>query len=162
QFKMADTDNNGYLDAKEAAASPLFRNIFKAMDTDGDGMLYEKEMVAYLDKVEELQRAVRDGCVTLALSDRGSGVFDMLDRARDGGLSVRELRAAPELIQKLDRDGDGCLSRGEIPRNFELRVRRGPAGGFDTGNVVVVAKSTLALGDPTPSDRGAGPKWFRK
>src|SRR5262249_42228837 len=34
QFRQADKDGNGYIDAKEASASPLFRNTFKAMDRD--------------------------------------------------------------------------------------------------------------------------------
>lgn len=162
QFKMADTDNNGYLDEKEAAKNPLFRNIFKALDTDGDGMLFEKEMVAYVDKIEELQRAVREGCVTLALSDRGSGIFDQMDRDHDGRLSVREIRDAVSLIKTLDRDGDGLLALAEVPRSLEARLRPGPAGnGADFGNVVVVAKSIL-LGDSSASEKTAGPIWFRK
>ncbi len=162
QFKMADADNNGYLDEKEAMKSPLFRNIFKALDADGDGMLFEKEMVAYVDKVEDLQRAVRQGCVTLALSDRGSGVFDLMDRDHDGRLSVRELRDAVELIAKLDRDGDQKLDGVEIPRKYEMRVRLGPSGsGADFGNVVVIAKGRI-MGDSSAPDKGVGPIWFRK
>jgi Ca2+-binding EF-hand superfamily protein len=161
QFKMADTDNNGYLDAKEAEASPLFRGLFKAMDTDGDGMLYEKEMVAYLDKLEDVQKAVREGCVTLSMSDRGSGLFEMLDKDHDGRLSVREMRGAPDLLKTLDKDGDGCLARSEVPRQFELRVRRGPAAGSDFGNVFVVS-ARFNGGDRGPADKGVGPAWFRK
>jgi Ca2+-binding EF-hand superfamily protein len=162
QFKMADADNNGYLDEKEAAKNPLFRNIFKALDTDGDGMLFEKEMVAYVDKVEDLQRAVREGCVTLAISDRGSGIFDQIDLDHDGRLSVRELRGAVNLIKTLDRDGDGLLAIAEVPRSLEARVRPGPAGsGSDFGNVVVIAKSIM-LGDSAAPETKAGPIWFRK
>jgi Ca2+-binding EF-hand superfamily protein len=162
QFKMADTDNNGYLDEKEAMASPIFRNLFKAMDADGDGMLYEKEMVAYLDKIEDLQKAVREGCVTLALSDKGSGLFDLLDKDKDGRLSVREMRAAPDLLKVLDRDGDGFISRSEAPRQFEMRVRRGPASGGDFGNVVVFAGKSYGSAGPGGPNRTAGPLWFRK
>src|SRR5262249_15830016 len=107
QFKMADTDNNGYLDAKEAEAHPLFRSLVKALGTDGDGMLYEKEMVAYLDKLEDVQKAVREGCVTLTLNDRGSGLFELLDRDHDGRLSVREMQAAPELLKAIAHADDG-------------------------------------------------------
>jgi len=161
-FKMADTDNNGYLDEKEAKASPFFRDIFKALDADGDGMLYEKEMVAYLDKVEEIQKSVQTGCVTLAFSDSGNGLFDMLDRNRDGRLSVRELRGAVDLLKDLDRNGDGSLERTEIPHKYELRVRRGPANSTnDFNNVVVVAKS-YGTPNPQPVKKGAGPLWFRK
>lgn len=161
-FKQADTDNNGYLDEKEAMASPIFRDVFKALDTDGDGMLYEKEMIAALDKVEELQKAVQTGCVTLALSDKGNGLFDLLDKDHDGRLSVRELRGAVDLIKMLDRDGDGLFARNELPHKFEMRVRQGPAGsGNDNGNVVVVARS-FSLSTQPAADKGVGPVWFRK
>jgi Ca2+-binding EF-hand superfamily protein len=159
-FKMADTDGNGYLDAKEAEASPAFRGLFKAFDTDGDGMLYEKEMVAYLDKLEDVQKAVREGCVTLTMNDKGSGLFDLLDTDHDGRLSVREMRGAPELL-KLSRSGDGCLTRADVPRHFEMRVRRGPAAGSDFGNVFVVSARINGF-DNGPTDKGVGPLWFRK
>src|SRR5258705_3620039 len=98
-------------------------------------------MVAYLDKIEELQKAVQTGCVTLSLSDQGNGLFDLIDRNRDGRLSVRELRGAAEVLKTLDKDGDGFISRSEIPRKFEMRVRQGPTGASDDfGRVVVVAK----------------------
>src|SRR5262249_53543806 len=79
QFKAADTDNNGYLDMKEAEANPLFRNTFKLMDRDGDGKLFEKEMVAYLDSVQEFQNRAAQCCVTLNVTDGGRGLFDLLD-----------------------------------------------------------------------------------
>jgi Ca2+-binding EF-hand superfamily protein len=161
QFKQADTDNNGYLDAKEAEASPLFRGLFKAMDTDGDGMLYEKEMVAYLDKLEDVQKAVREGCVTLTLNDRGSGLFELLDKDHDGRLSVREMRAAPELLKALAHAEGDSLARSEVPRRFEARVRRGPAGGGADFGIVVVSARLNGMGDAAP-DKGVGPKWFRK
>jgi Ca2+-binding EF-hand superfamily protein len=161
QFKMADMDNNNYLDEKEAKQNPLFSNIFKALDADGDGMLYEKEMVAYLDKLEELQKAVREGCVTLTLNDKGSGLFELIDANRDNRLSVREMRNAAELIQKLDRNSDANLARTEVPRNYEARVRPGPSGGGDFGAVVVVARG-MALGGTPAVDTGPGPKWFKK
>jgi Ca2+-binding EF-hand superfamily protein len=161
QFKAADNDNNGYLDQKEANNNRLFQSLFKALDGDGDGNLYERELVAYIDKIEEMQKAIQTGCVTLALSDRGSGLFELLDRDKDNRLSVREMRQAVELTAKLDLNDDGQLARGEVPRNFEMRVRPGPAGnlgGLD--QVLVVARGGMP-GNPIP-ERGAGPMWFRK
>ena len=37
--------------------SRVFRNLFKAMDRDGDGKLFEKEVIAYLDAMQDLQSA---------------------------------------------------------------------------------------------------------
>ena len=44
------------MDAAEARASPLFRNLFKLMDRDGDGKLFRKEVIAFLDEMEALQK----------------------------------------------------------------------------------------------------------
>jgi Ca2+-binding EF-hand superfamily protein len=161
QFKMADADNNGYLDKREAERSPFFRGLFAVMDRDGDGKLYEKEMIAYLDQVAKFRKMVLKGCVSLVLRDEGKGLFDMIDVDGDGRLSVRELRNAAKVLMKLDQDGDGKVAANEVPRNFRGAFELGAAG---------VAPTSLAFavtidgggGPPPPAARTKGPLWFRK
>jgi Ca2+-binding EF-hand superfamily protein len=160
-FKEADRDNNGYLDKEEAAKSPIFASLFRAMDRDGDGKLFEKEVVEYLEKIQELQSEASVSCASLNVSDQGKGLFDFLDTNKDGRLSVRELRDAVKLVEQLDRDGDGAISRNEVPRSYQLNVRLGPvaSGGFARGVVFVSGAGGPA---PTPPAPTAGPLWFRK
>jgi Ca2+-binding EF-hand superfamily protein len=162
QFKAADTDNNGYLDMMEAQRSPFFRNTFKLMDRDGDGKLFEKEMLEYVDAMLDLQVRAQAAVASLTISDEGKGLFDLIDTNRDGRLSVREMRQAVRLLEQLDRDGDGAISRSEIPRSYQLSVQRGPAG-FDGGGPrrVIVANGRVVNGRPAP-EPNAGPLWFRK
>jgi Ca2+-binding EF-hand superfamily protein len=161
QFKAADRDNNGYLDRSEAMQSPFFRNTFKLMDRDGDGKLFEKELVAYLDKVEVLQEAAQKSCVSLTVADQGRGLFDVLDTNRDGRLGVRELRQAGKLLARLDRDGDGKISRNEIPRSYQVNLRQGASGNFG-GDFVVAFAPGGGMQEPPRPEPSAGPLWFRK
>lgn len=159
QFAAVDTDGNGYLDETEARRGP-FNMSFKAMDADGDGKLYLKEMLAWFAARKELRDKANAVCVTLALSDQGKGVFDLLDTDRDGRLSVRELRNAPRLLRELDHDEDGALSVGEVPRRFQVGARRGPANsGFGDRVVAFAGRPGVARPAPTPT---RGPLWFRK
>ncbi|HZY87962.1 MAG TPA: EF-hand domain-containing protein [Gemmataceae bacterium] len=163
QFKAADRDGNGYLDEKEALASPFFRGIFKAMDRDGDGKLFEKEMLAYLDTMKELQAAAQKSFASLHVSDQGRGLFDLLDTNRDGRLGLREMRQMPKLLDRLDRDGDGALSRPEIPRSYRANFRQGPVAngnGFN-GRAVFVVNRMGGRG-PARQAPARGPKWFQK
>jgi Ca2+-binding EF-hand superfamily protein len=159
QFKAADTDNNGYLDEKEAKANPLFAGTFKLMDRDGDGMLYEKEVIAYLDKIEDLQTRALESCAALNVSDQGKGLFDLLDANRDGQLGLRELRQAAKLLESLDLDKDGFISRAEIPKSFQLAVSRGPAGGIN--GPFRIATPAVLPGQPRQVP-ARGPVWFQK
>jgi Ca2+-binding EF-hand superfamily protein len=162
QFKNLDAGDKGYLTMDEANSSPFFRGVFKQMDRDGDGKLTAKEMIAYFDAIEDLQKTARTSCVALSVSDQGRGLFGLIDTDHDGRLSVRELRQMPKLIAQLDRDGDGCLSRGEIPRNFTLNVRQGPAVSVDplAGRVVKVAR--FPGDEPPRPERREGPLWHRR
>jgi Ca2+-binding EF-hand superfamily protein len=162
QFRAADTDGNGYLDMKEAQASPFFRDTFKLMDTDGDGKLFEKEMLAYLDTMLELQAKALTSIASLSASDQGRGLFDLMDTDRDGRLSVREIRNAVKLVEQLDRDGDGCISKNEIPRSYQITLGQGPLGGGG-GPVRFVAVGGFPgrRGRPAPPPT-AGPLWFRR
>jgi Ca2+-binding EF-hand superfamily protein len=161
QFSMADRDNNGYLDEKEAMQSPFFRNTFKLMDRDGDGKLYKKEVLAFLDAMEKLQKQAMASIVSLKVSDQGRGLFDLLDTDRDGRLSVRELRQLPKLLDRLDRDRKGYLSRTDIPRNYRVDLVQGPSytDGFGNRFVVRLARVTQPKRAVKPTK---GPLWFRK
>jgi Ca2+-binding EF-hand superfamily protein len=163
QFKMADRDNNGYLDKEEARQSPFYRGLFQVMDRDGDGMLYEKEVIAYLDRLEHLQSAAGKSCVSLNVVPQGSGLFDLLDTNHDKRLGLRELRQMGKLIAQLDRDGDGQVGRDEVPRIFRLGVHQGLNGtGLGAGQrVFVVANGGMMNNTPVP-EPSAGPVWFRK
>jgi Ca2+-binding EF-hand superfamily protein len=163
QFKIADKDNNGYVDETEAKGNPVFRGLFKAMDRDGDGKLYEKEVIAYLDQYQDLQTRATASCVTLVLSDQGRGLFDLLDVNRDGRLSVREMRGAVKLLAELDRAGKGYLTQADIPRLYQLTLRRGlvEPGGV---NQAAALKALYGGSDRAEAERGPtrGPLWFRK
>jgi Ca2+-binding EF-hand superfamily protein len=164
EFKRADRDNNGYLDMAEAMRSPLYRNVFKVMDRDGDGMLFEKEVLAYLDVYQDLQSAARASCATVGVTSEGKGLFEMLDTNGDGRLSVRELRNAVKLLAELDRDGDGMLSRMEIPRCTTATFRAGPPSGDQTPQRTVVfdAATGRRMGTRPQAPPARGPEWFRK
>jgi Ca2+-binding EF-hand superfamily protein len=163
QFKMADRDNNGYLDKEEARQSPFYRSLFEVMDRDGDGMLYQKEVIAYLDSLERLQTAAGNACVSLDVVPQGSGLFDLLDTNHDKRLSVRELRQMGKLIAQLDRDGDGQVGRDEVPRVFRLGVHAGLNGsGFGAGQRVFVVSNGMVMNNTPIPEPTAGPVWFRK
>jgi Ca2+-binding EF-hand superfamily protein len=159
QFKAADTDGNGYIDRTEAQRSPFFANMFSVFDRDGDGKIFEKEMLAYVDEVESLQAKAHASMASLEIADQDKGLFDLLDTNRDGRLSVRELRNAVQLIDSLDRDGDGHISRAEIPRNYLLRLHLGPLG---FAQPISMRARLIRGGGGLPPEPTAGPLWFRK
>ena len=163
-FKAADLDKNGYLDMSEAMRSPLYRNLFKLMDRDGDGKLFEKEVLAYLDAYQDLQSAARFSCATVGITSEGKGLFEMLDTDGDGRLSVRELRNAVKLIADLDRDGDGQISRTEIPRCSQATFRMGPASQASRGQqgYAVFVDGSFPRRGTQPNKPARGPEWFRK
>jgi Ca2+-binding EF-hand superfamily protein len=168
EFKRADLDGNGYLDMAEAMRSPLYRNLFKVMDRDGDGKLFEKEVIAYLEAVQDLQAAARLGCASVDLTSEGKGLFELLDSDGDGRLSLREMKNAVKLLADLDRDGDGCISKTEIPRCSQAAFRMGPASGAgnETLGYYQAAKALTVGGrgnrNQPPARPARGPEWFRK
>jgi Ca2+-binding EF-hand superfamily protein len=166
EFKKADRDNNGYLDMSEAMRSPFFRNTFKTMDRDGDGKLFEKEMLAFLDDFLELQAAAQASCASVGMTSEGKGMFELLDADNDGRLSVRELRNAVKLLPDLDVQNKGYITRADIPRCSQAAFRLGPAdSGPQRVNVNTIAFSpdgTLTGAVKRAPKVQRGPEWFRK
>jgi Ca2+-binding EF-hand superfamily protein len=158
RFKALDANKDGYLDGKEVFLEPFdFVPLLRLADRDGDGRVSEKEFAAYLD----LQEKSLAASTLLTAVDRGRTLFEMLDTDHDRRLGLRELRAAWERMAPWDRDGDGCISMSEIPRQYELTVSQGllkpgpgefAAGGFS---------SRMAFG-ARPVAPKRGPVWFQK
>jgi Ca2+-binding EF-hand superfamily protein len=162
QFKQADTNADGFIDENEAKNSRLFKNLFKTLDRNGNGKVSEKDLDAFIDHIDELQKRVTAACVTLELTDQSRGLFDLLDTNRDGRLSVRELRQAPKLLEQFDRGKKGYLTKDDLPHTYRLEVRRGPlaAGALNGAAAFFKGLYTPAKAEPETSTRG--PLWFRK
>ncbi len=157
QFRQADSNRDGVLDSDEIQRSRTFRGLAKMVDRNGDGKIDEKELNAYLDHLQTLQQWATAGCVTLEVSDQSRGLFDLLDLNRDGRLSLREMRRAPQLVA-----GREYLTREDIPRTYRLEVRRGPANAGGLGDVGAVVERYLgSSGRAEPEPTGIGPRWFR-
>jgi Ca2+-binding EF-hand superfamily protein len=121
-FRAADVGKKGYLTLKEAEQHGFFPAAFTLLDQNGDGQLTEKELLAYLDQVQERQARALTSTVALLISGEGSGLFELLDRNRDGRLGLREVRTAPQLLSRLGCEKKGAIARGDIPRSYRLAV----------------------------------------
>src|SRR5262249_22042273 len=119
QFQIYDKDQKGV--TQKDVQQPQLRflqPLFALADRDGDGRLTEAELTAYLD----LQQQAAGSCHALRIGDHGRSLFDLLDANRDGRLGPRELRSAWTRLSAYDRNGDGCISRDELPRQFHVTL----------------------------------------
>ena len=115
-----------YLEKKDIPSdgnSQFLRGLFALADRDGDGKLTLKELNAFFDAIGGGASAF----ATLTVADHGAGLFELLDANRDGRLSIRELRTGWERVAPWDKDKAGTIGREQIPRQYQLTVRQGPA-----------------------------------
>jgi Ca2+-binding EF-hand superfamily protein len=159
QFKAADSKGKGHLDAADAARPQyrFFGPILRIADRDGNGLLSEAELTTWFD----LQDIGRRAFATLVVSDEGRDLFALLDTNQDGRLDPREMRTAwprlapldprgmgsvadiPVWFQKMDRNGDGYVSRKEWlgpPARFAELDRDGD-GLIDAFEAEIAAKT---------------------
>jgi Ca2+-binding EF-hand superfamily protein len=144
---------NGVLDSKQIYQPPFtFVGLSRLADKDGDGKLTAKELEEYLGLLEKVVTA----STFVTAANRGRSLFEMLDADRDGKLSRRELQSAWPRLAEWDRDGDGAISRAELPRQYLMTIGHGrPA--LPQGE-----NGPDALRTFRPRARPQGPLWFRK
>jgi Ca2+-binding EF-hand superfamily protein len=155
RFKAAGKNGQGTMNRKAALQDHLFASIFDLMDRDGDGILNESELRAYLNQVHVRHVKMLACRPAIVFSKDGRELFDWLDQNGDGRLSVRELREAERLPQRLDATGP--LTRDSLPRNVRIGIGLGHASLSPYGGNLVVLPAEREL-----LSAGAGPIWFRK
>jgi Ca2+-binding EF-hand superfamily protein len=148
----------------------IFRGHFRLIDRDGKGKVTKNELVAYVQKMGDLQARATAACISLVFIEDGQGLFDFLDADHDGRLIAHEMLKAPALLARLDRDGKGYLTPSDVPGRCQLLVRRGPAAGpgysalgYKGGYLYPGTEVGSGEDDrPPPPEPKAGPLWFRK
>jgi Ca2+-binding EF-hand superfamily protein len=75
---------------------------------------------------------------------------------------VREMRQGPKLLEQLDRDGKGQLTRDDLPRNYLLTLKRGPSDRGDANPQAAFLALYMGAGQSEPEQPKTGPVWFRK
>jgi hypothetical protein len=156
RFKTIDRDMNGYLTRDEAQSDALFNgDAFAFFDKNNDGLLYESDIGAGLDEVGDLLAVAVRGLWLIELNETSRGLFSFIDTDRDSRLSVRELRAMPQLVARFGNK-EGLLDPTKLPRRFEARL----APTADPGRGTQVQARFGMPESPTPSP--VGPRWFQK
>lgn len=156
QFHRADVTKRGYLDPVQVQQDPALRPLYPAADRDGDGRLTVDELTAYVDL---LGQAVA-GSVVLRIEDQGRNLFALLDTYHDGRLRPRELLRAWDRLAPFDRDGDGSITRQEVPHQFQIVLSQGASD-----EPLALAGGTafpVAGAAPRPVPSARGPLWFRR
>lgn len=153
EFRAFDRDNNGYIDASEAASNNIGKSAFAAMDDDGDGKVFKGEFSSFMAR----QNAAAAMRLQLEIKDSGQNLFKLLDVDGDGVLSPRELRQAANILSAADKNHDGSLGGDELPQSIEFILVRGvdENSEAETRSGYTAVRSAAKAGT-------TGPLWFRK
>ena len=143
-FTTLDTNNDGILDAAEIAAAP--QSLAK-LDKDGDGQITAEEIRAAMP----MRRGGPDG------GGRG-GRED-----REHGSETNTAEDTVKMLMAFDANGDGKLSKEELPERFQGMLDRGDANkdGFLTPDEIrkmVAAQAPPPERAGRPEGRGDGPR----
>ncbi len=159
QFQTIDKDDKRYITREQVAEgnNPVLYQAFPIIDRDGDGRVTEEELRAWVALAAESA-----GCTaTVSVGDNGRALFELLDANNDGRLTLRELRAAWARLAPYDHDGDGAISRDEIPQQFQLTVVESGVDPTVFQQQGQVQQASAAPAPPPPRIE-RGPLWFRK
>ena len=110
-FKKMDTDGDGKISADEFAAAG--KEKFTKMDTNGDGKISVDEMKADLEKHQKMM--AKPGAKEM-ISEK----VKMMDTNNDGYISEDEFMAGQKtMFDKMDTDHDGYLTKSELKAGHE-------------------------------------------
>lgn len=110
----SDVDGDGQVTREEAMSHAVER--FERMDADANGAVTEEEMKAARDEMRKARQGAREG----KKGKRGGRGFLRADTDEDGQVSRAEIMASAEArFDRADANGDGYLTKDEMPRRGE-------------------------------------------
>lgn len=145
-----DGDKNEYLELSELPQN--FAQQFAAWDGDSDGKVFKQDIVEGYTRAQVPQQTQIQASVTRS----GDPLFPALDLSGDSRLSLREMKTAEVQLSALDADGDGRLTRIEVPDTYAVNFRIGN-GGYRQYQVLAVGRGGFRQPAPPTGD---GPAWF--
>lgn len=144
-FRVADKNNNNFIDATELQGSAIAQDTFLRADTDRDGRLsvrefmdlrrtmfhiadidrddflsfVEYELLIVMEQVGWIDRNQNGRIEFSELTDSLAKAFAQLDTDRDGRLSAAEAGyLSPEAFKDFDTNGDGTLTPAEFDAGY--------------------------------------------
>jgi hypothetical protein len=162
EVRSADLDGDGVVSQAEARRNLFLREQVTLFDRNADGRLTLQEIDAWLQSVLELQARAMARTVSMTVSSQGAGLWDILDRNRDGVLGLREMRSAGEMLELLDRNRDGTITSEKVLPVYVMQVGLGQTDLTRLGEGEVVVLSDRGQLEYPSSFGGGGPLWFRR
>lgn len=152
-FKRRDSDNNDYLDADEARQLGI-TGEFNRIDADHNGQIFFEELAEY----RRHEAAIASRRNDLAITNRGSTLFEIVESNRNQVLSARELSQLEALTAGWDHDNNNALAMKEIPRRYQLSIRPGAPNNQNVDRAFFYTSGSVTFNAAEPDNSSL--KWF--
>ena len=150
-FKKSVDKAKGYMTRMEAMRYFPLNVLFESGDLDNDGKMYLEELETAIVRI----RRQVGNAAEVVVQNRGHQLLRTLDKNGNGAVDAAEQRGIASTLAKLDRDHDGRVAVGDLPKCYDVSIRqRQPELG-------VFYSFSDVMTDVGQRELQPGPDWFR-
>jgi Ca2+-binding EF-hand superfamily protein len=125
-FKDLDTDGDGALSTDEVGKAGKHAKDILGADTDGDGIVTQDELLSDItNKMNNGMMSLMGAMQPPSADDMANHIIDELDTDGDGQLSTDEISAGGDRAQRIlkdDADGDGYVTKDELVAGIQKNM----------------------------------------